>query len=84
MEHTKGFINIQNINDNKCFKWWLVRYLHPADNNPVRIRKIDEDLARKIDLKDIKFPVKIRNIHKTEKKKNCIGIILLDYKSEKR
>ena len=24
----KGLINIQNIDDNECFKWCLVRYLH--------------------------------------------------------
>ena len=30
----KGLINIQNINDNECFKWCLVRYLHPVYHNP--------------------------------------------------
>ena len=28
----KGLINIQNINDNECFKWCLVRYLYPPDH----------------------------------------------------
>ena len=31
----KGFINIQSINDNECFKWCVVRYLHLADDHPV-------------------------------------------------
>ena len=61
-------INNQNIYDNECFKWCLVRYLHPADYHLARITKADKDLARKLDFKDIKFPVKIRNIHKTEKR----------------
>ena len=30
----KGSINIQNIDDNECFKWFLVRYLHPRDHHP--------------------------------------------------
>ena len=30
----KDLINIQNIDDYKCFKWCLVRYLHPVDLNP--------------------------------------------------
>ena len=30
----KGLINIQNIDNNKSFKWCLVRYLNPADRNP--------------------------------------------------
>ena len=29
----KGLTNIQNIDDNKCFKWCLVGYLHPVDKN---------------------------------------------------
>ena len=32
----KGLINIQNVDDNECFKWCLVRYLYPADRNPAR------------------------------------------------
>ena len=27
----KGLIHIQNIDDNECFKWILVRYLNFAD-----------------------------------------------------
>ena len=37
----KGLINIQNIDDNECFNWCIVRYLHPADHNPSRIIKAD-------------------------------------------
>ena len=29
----KGLINIQNTDDNECFKWSIVRYLNPADRN---------------------------------------------------
>ena len=60
----KGLINIKNINDNECFKWCLVRYLHPADCNSARTRKVDKDFAIELDFKDLKFPVKIRDIHK--------------------
>ena len=28
-----GLINVQNSDDNKCFKWCLVRYLNPADHD---------------------------------------------------
>ena len=27
---TKGLINIQNIDDNECFNWSIVRYLNPT------------------------------------------------------
>ena len=64
----KGSINIQNIEDSKCFKWCLVRYLHPSDHNPARITIADKDFLKSLDFKDIKFPIKIRDIHKIEKK----------------
>ena len=35
-------INVQNIDDNECFKWCLVRNLQPEDHNSVRIRKVDK------------------------------------------
>ena len=60
----KGLINIQNINDNECFEWSIVRYLNPADHNLARITKADKEFSTKVDFKDTKFPVKIRGIHK--------------------
>ena len=36
--------------------------------NPKIITKTDKDFAKKLDFKDIKFPVKVRDIHKIEKK----------------
>ena len=35
----KGLTNIQNIDRNECFKWCLVKYLHPADHHLSEIRK---------------------------------------------
>ena len=69
----KGLINVQNIYDNEYFKWSIVRYLNLADRNPARITKADKDFTKKPDFKDIKLPVKIRDIQKIEKK-NSIGI----------
>ena len=65
----KGLIDIQNIGDNECFKWSIVKYLNPADHNPRRITEADKDFVKKLDFENIKFPVKIRDIHKMEKKK---------------
>ena len=64
----KGLIKIQNIDDNECFKWCLVRYLSPVDHNPRRITKIDKEFAKKLEFKNTKLSVKIRDIHKIEKK----------------
>ena len=63
----KGLINIQNADDKECFKWCLVRYLNPADQSLRRITTADKNFAKRLDFKDIKFLVKIRDIHKIEK-----------------
>ena len=46
----------------------MVRYLNPEDRNPTRVTKADEDFGKKLDFKDIKFPIKTRDIYKFEKK----------------
>ena len=73
-------VNIQNTDDNGCFKWFLVRYLNPADHNPSRIRKVDKDFAKRLDFKDIKLPVEIRDFHKFEIN-NSISICVFDYEN---
>ena len=62
----KLLINIQNIDDNECFKWCLLRYLNPANHNPRKITKADKDFAKRLGFEDIKFLVKIRDVHKME------------------
>ena len=65
----KGLINIKNIKDNECFKQCLVRCLNSTDRYPARIKKRWQRFCQKNpDFKDIKFPVKVRDVHKTEKK----------------
>ena len=59
----KGLINICNIEDNECFKWSIIR----------RITKTDIDFTKKLDFKDIRYSVKVKDIHKI-KGKNYIGI----------
>ena len=76
----KGLIHIQNIDDNECSKLCLFRYLNPIDHNPVRITKVDKDFGKKLYFKDIKFQVKVSDIHKIEKKK-CIGIGVFVYEN---
>ena len=74
-------INIQSNDDNECLKWCLVRYLNRANHHPARITKADKDFAKRLGFKDIKFPVKIRDIHKIEKK-NSIGISVFGYENK--
>ena len=73
----KCFINVQNIDDNECLKYCLVRYLYPADHNP------DKDFAKELDFKDIMLPVKIKYINKV-KKKTVLTLVFLVIKMRKR
>ena len=46
----------------------MARYLNPADHHSKKITKGDKDFAKRLDFKYIKFPVKTRDIDKTEKR----------------
>ena len=61
---------------------WSDINLNPADHHLARIRKGDKDFARELDFKDIKIPVKIRNIHKIEK--NSIEISVFVYENKEK
>ena len=56
----------------------LVRYLHPVDKNLQRIKKTDKNFARKLDSRDMNFPVKIKHICTIEKK---ISVCVFGYGS---
>ena len=79
----KDLINIKNMNDNVSLKWCIFRYLNQADHHPARIRKIGEILAAELDFEDIKFPVKVKDIRKIEKK-NSIEISGFSFENKKK
>ena len=60
-----------------------MRYLHPADQHPERVTKADKNFAREHGFKDIKFPVKIRDIHNIFKKYS-ITISVFPYKNKEK
>ena len=60
----------------------MVRYLNPADHHPAKITKADKYFAKRLDFKDKKFPIKTRDIHKIEKKKDSIGISVFCYENK--
>ena len=73
----KGLIDIENIDNNECFKWRIVRYLNPADSYPPRITKADIEFAKKRDFRNIEFPIKIRDIYKTKKRTSLALAVLV-------
>ena len=82
LDHLReGLIVAQSIDDNECFKCYLIIYLNPVDRNPRRFTKADKDFAKRLDFKDIKFPVKIIDIHRM-KRKNSINISIFGYENK--
>ena len=70
-------VNIQILMITNVIRWFLVRYLNFADHHSTIIRKIDKGFERKLDFKDKKIPVKIRDIHKIEKKNVSASVFLV-------
>ena len=73
----------QNIDGNECFKWCLVKYLHPADHYPAGIAKAYNCFSKIHNFQDIKFPVKTVDIHKIEIK-NSNGISVFGYENKEQ
>ena len=62
---------------------YIVRYFHQVNHNLKRITKADIDFAKKINFKDIKFPVKVRRIQKIEIN-NSISISVFGYENKEK
>ena len=61
----KAIVNIRN-NDEKCFLWCVLRYLHPRDKNDFRLTDLKQ-YENSLNTKGIKYPVKVKDISKFEK-----------------
>ena len=64
IQKKNAIINIKN-EDDKCFLWSVLRYLHPVQKNGERIndlKKYENDL----NFKQINFPVQVKDITKFE------------------
>ena len=60
-----------------------MKCLNPADHHPTRITKADKYFAKNLDFKVIKFPVKIKDIHKILKT-DSIGISVFGYENQEK
>ena len=65
IKNKKAIVNIKN-NDDKCFLWCILRYLHPRDRDEERIKDL-EKYEFSLNTKGITFPMKVNNITQFEK-----------------
>ena len=61
----KAIINIKN-EDDKCFLWCILRYLHPKETHEERISDLKK-YEFSLNTKGITFPMKLKDITKFEK-----------------
>ena len=66
----KAIINVQNENDNECFKWAVTSAVFPAKEHGERLSKQMREDSEKFDWTGIKFPVSLKQIDKFEKQNN--------------
>ena len=65
VKNKNAIINIKN-EDDKCFLWSILRYLHPKEVHGERISDLKK-YVNELNFKEIKFPVKVKDITKFEK-----------------
>ena len=65
VKNKNAIINIKN-EDDKCFLWSVLRYLHPKEVHGERISDLKK-YVNELNFKEIKFPVKVKDIIKFEK-----------------
>ena len=66
----KAIINVQNENDNECFKWAVTSAVFPAKEHGERLSKQMRKDSEKFDWTGIEFPVSLKQIDKFENKNN--------------
>ena len=66
--------------DNKCFKWCHIRFINPQDKHPERVKKQDKEIAKILDYRGIKFPMKARDYEIIEERFN-INVNVFGYEN---
>ena len=72
----KAVINIKNDDDN-CFMWCVARAISPTEHNAHRIDKKLKEAAKTLNMKGIRAPTPIEDIHKFENQNPDFSIVVL-------
>ena len=78
----KGLINIKNKGQ-ICFLWCHVRHLNPSKEHPERLKKADQEIAKKLAYDGIELPVQEKDFNTIEVKNRLVfPIYISDQKFE--
>lgn len=78
----KAVINIQNLNDNKCFMWAILSALHANGNNAQRLSHYRQ-FENELNFSGLNFPIRIDDIKRFERLNPTISIHVYYITSEK-
>ena len=81
IKNKKAIVNIKN-NDDKCFLWCILRYLHPKETHEEKIKDL-EKYEFSLNTKGITFPMSVNNITKFEKLNPSLPGINVFYEDDK-
>ena len=73
-----AIINKKN-DDNRCFLWCVLRALNPKDCNLERVDKKLREKDDTLDMKEIEYPVSLKDLDKFEKQNTSISITVFGY-----
>ena len=78
----KACVNVHNIDDNKCFLWSVLASLYPVEVHPDRLTNYIP-YEREINMQDINYPVKIKDISKFEKQNPRFSVNVFGFEDNK-
>ena len=81
LQKKKAVINVQNKQDNECFKWAMTSAIYPVEKNSTRVNKYVEN-SEKFNWDGINFPASFKDIDKFEKQNPSISINVFSYEKE--
>ena len=81
---SSNIINVKNLKDNKCFTWSILAKFYPANDHKERVTKY-APYEHLLNMSDIDYPVRIKDISKVEKQNNInINVFALDNQKDKQ
>ena len=78
----KAIINLKNESDDECFKWCITRAKNPVTSHPERITKLLRKQSEEFDWEGIKFPMKLEDISKFERRNPGIFINVFGFENK--
>ena len=75
-------VNVQNLEDNKCFLWSILASLHPIESHSYRLQNYLE-YENEINMRNINYPVKVKDLKRIENQNPDISINIFGFEDEK-